>query len=132
MGLLEIKFTVSFAGDGDGESKYLEAQFGLETTQGTVRNIIRAETDAPVWEIEDENGRYKAMSVIIATGARARKLGVPGETDLLGKGVKKSIDNLLDGEKPNLEAEKRTFEACKEKYGELSPKEMLEKLKDCK
>lgn len=52
--------------------------------------------------------------------------------DLLGKGVKKSIDNLLDGAKPNLEAEKRTFEACKEKYGELSPKELLEKLKDCK
>lgn len=34
-----------------------------------------------------ENGRYEAETVIIATGASARWLGVPGERRLLGRGV---------------------------------------------
>lgn len=52
--------------------------------------------------------------------------------DLLGNSVKKSIDNLLEGEKPDLAKEKDTFDACKEKYGDLSPAEVIEKLKECK
>lgn len=33
------------------------------------------------------NGQYRARSVIVATGASPRKLGVPGEEDLTGRGV---------------------------------------------
>ena len=38
--------------------------------------------------IKTEEGReFKALSVIIATGATPRKLGIPGEAEYLGKGV---------------------------------------------
>lgn len=57
--------------------------FGLEITQGTVKTL----QDAAVKRVEDENQTYEAKSVIIATGACSKKLGVPGETEFLGKGV---------------------------------------------
>ena len=37
--------------------------------------------------LKTEKGGYRAKSIIIATGNRWRKLGVPGEEELLGKGV---------------------------------------------
>ena len=42
-----------------------------------------------------------------------------------------AIDNLLQGEKPELEAAKKKFTACKEKYGHLSPSELAEEWKSC-
>ncbi len=38
-------------------------------------------------QITGRNGTYLARTVIIATGATHRKLGVPGETELVGMGV---------------------------------------------
>ncbi len=62
--------------------------FGLKCSSGTVKNISRGEADGiPLWLVEDENGQHKALSVIIASGARAKKVGVPGEEEFLGKGV---------------------------------------------
>lgn len=37
--------------------------------------------------IETKEATFKAKSVIIATGAKARKLGVPGEKEFIGRGV---------------------------------------------
>jgi thioredoxin reductase (NADPH) len=37
--------------------------------------------------VEAENDRYAGRAVIVATGARARKLGLPGEVELAGQGV---------------------------------------------
>ena len=37
--------------------------------------------------IETERGRYRARAVVAATGARLRRLGVPGEAALAGRGV---------------------------------------------
>lgn len=63
-------------------------KFGLKSSFGTVSSIKKTEMDGlPVWEVEDENGIRKALSVIVATGAKPRKLGVPGEDEFLGKGV---------------------------------------------
>ncbi len=41
----------------------------------------------PVWQAAGENGTYTARSLILATGAVHRKLGVPGEEELAGRGV---------------------------------------------
>lgn len=40
------------------------------------------------FQLETENGKeYSAKSVIVATGASPRRLGVPGENELMGRGV---------------------------------------------
>lgn len=62
--------------------------FGLECRQATVKGISRSKEEGmPVWLVEDENGVRKTLSVIVASGARPRKLQVPGEEELFGKGV---------------------------------------------
>ena len=49
----------------------------------------RALTPAPggAWRVEGEHGAYEARTVIIASGSDYRKLGVPGEDRLTGRGV---------------------------------------------
>lgn len=39
------------------------------------------------WEAQTSAGTYSARAVILATGARRRKLGVPGEDEFAGRGV---------------------------------------------
>ena len=62
--------------------------FGLETVSGDVTAVTKkrwGETDG--WEITAGESRYGALSVIIATGAAWRHLGVPGEERFIGRGV---------------------------------------------
>lgn len=48
------------------------------------------------------------------------------------KGVAgKAIDTLLQGEKPEMDAAKKKFKACKEKYGHLSAKELKSEWDNC-
>jgi len=62
--------------------------FGLEETQGTVKKIFKQKTDSgELWCVEDENATYQAVSLIVASGAKARKIGIPGEEEFVGKGV---------------------------------------------
>ncbi|MFH1305601.1 MAG: thioredoxin-disulfide reductase [Candidatus Omnitrophota bacterium] len=62
--------------------------FGLECRQGTVKNISRRnENERTVWRIEDETGVNESLSLVIASGARAKKLRVPGEEEFTGRGV---------------------------------------------
>ncbi|MFH1664983.1 MAG: thioredoxin-disulfide reductase [Candidatus Omnitrophota bacterium] len=63
--------------------------FGLECVMGTVSNVASrsGKGAAPVWRVEDENGAKEALSAIIASGARPKKLMVPGEDEFLGKGI---------------------------------------------
>jgi thioredoxin reductase (NADPH) len=62
--------------------------FGLECCQGTVRGLsLREKEGISVWQVESDNGTWEALSVVIASGARSRKLGVAGEEEFLGKGV---------------------------------------------
>lgn len=42
---------------------------------------------SPDFEVETDRGKYQGKAVILAPGARRRKLGVPGEKELDGKGV---------------------------------------------
>jgi thioredoxin reductase (NADPH) len=45
------------------------------------------ESFGKVWKVDTDSDQYKASSIIIASGARARPLGVAGENELIGKGV---------------------------------------------
>ena len=72
----------------------LGAQFAEDTVlrveeaglseEGMVR---AAEAGCSLKKVVGENGTYLTRSVIIATGARHRKLGVPGEEEMAGMGV---------------------------------------------
>ena len=55
--------------------------FGLETAVGKVNKIL------PKWQVVLEEGSYNSFSVIVATGARHKKLEIPGEEKFLNKGV---------------------------------------------
>ncbi len=60
--------------------------YGVEVLKG-LRAVGLAESDGlPVVEFEG-GSRVRARSVILATGARWRRLGVPGEEELLNRGV---------------------------------------------
>ncbi len=57
---------------------------GAEFKTGDVKDITSYENG---WKIEVEGNSYSALALIIASGARPKKLGVPGEDRLQGKGV---------------------------------------------
>lgn len=59
-------------------------EFGVERAKDTV---VSFDFDSKVKKIVGEKEEYLAKSVIIATGANPKKLGVPGEKELTGKGV---------------------------------------------
>lgn len=58
--------------------------FGLEIKLAGVVNISDS---AGVKVLKTTEGDLKAMAVIIATGAKPRRIGVPGEKEFTGKGV---------------------------------------------
>ena len=60
------------------------SRFGVEIETGVAQALRRAD-DRFVVEVED--GRLTARAVIVATGGRHKKLGVPGERELRGHGV---------------------------------------------
>ncbi len=82
----------NYAGFPEGVSgpdliRKMEAQcrrFGAEIkTEGTTR----IETDGGTKIVTTDKNTYHSPTVILATGADPRKLGVPGEKELRGKGV---------------------------------------------
>jgi len=61
-------------------------QFGAKIMTADVK-AVDAPRDSPVKVIHTAGGDITAAAVIIATGARPRELGIPGEREFLGKGV---------------------------------------------
>jgi len=59
-------------------------KFGTELI---VKNVEKIEQLKDGWRIKAEDKTYTTLSIIIATGARPRKLDVPGEHKFTGKGV---------------------------------------------
>ena len=57
---------------------------GAEFTFGEAESI---EQDDGGWHVRADDGVHHARSVIVATGARMKELGVPGEEKLRGRGV---------------------------------------------
>ena len=61
-------------------------QFGMPMAQGVWIRKVRREDGG--FAVEADGGQvYRAHAVLVATGKRDRKLGVPGEDALAGKGV---------------------------------------------
>ena len=68
-----------------GEQMKLQAErFGAKTVNAEVRNV---ELNEAVKVIETADGTFRGRTVVIATGANPRELGVEGERELVGKGV---------------------------------------------
>ena len=58
--------------------------FGAEMIKD---NIVEVNIDGEIKVLRGEKSEYRGKAVVIATGATPRKLGVPGEKELTGKGV---------------------------------------------
>jgi thioredoxin reductase (NADPH) len=54
--------------------------------------VTAIERTADSWTVRTESAAYSARHVVVASGARLRKLGVPGETELFGQGVSECAD----------------------------------------
>lgn len=59
-------------------------KFGAEYAYGDIKEVVDGEAYKT---IKAGNKEYKARAVIIATGAEYRKIGIPGEAELTGRGV---------------------------------------------
>ena len=64
---------------------------GAEIDMDTVTEVL----DGEVKTVVGETGRYEARSVIIAAGARHRRLNLPGEEEFIGNGI--SFCAVCDG-----------------------------------
>jgi thioredoxin reductase (NADPH) len=60
------------------------ARFDAELLHQAASKVDLSERPFGVWSGDEE---FRARSVIVATGAKAKMLGVPGEQQLLGRGV---------------------------------------------
>jgi thioredoxin reductase (NADPH) len=60
------------------------ARFGAESVRGDVVSVLLNEQ---IKKVVTNKGEYLARTVIIATGAEHRKLGIPREDELQGRGV---------------------------------------------
>ncbi|MEZ4601152.1 MAG: thioredoxin-disulfide reductase [Syntrophotaleaceae bacterium] len=59
-------------------------EFGLQVTSGEVQQLIdKGDYKSVIVDGEE----YRARAVIVTTGAEPRKLGIPGEKELAGRGV---------------------------------------------
>ena len=82
-----------------GEKMQRQAQrFGARTVLAEVREV--ALTESPK-RVETDRGTFLGRTVVVATGAEARELGVPGEAALRGRGVSycATCDGMLYREK---------------------------------
>ncbi len=62
-------------------------RFGLKIINGDVLELIPGTHENPAHTVVLEDRRIKTPTVIIATGASYKHLGVPGEKELTGRGV---------------------------------------------
>ena len=61
------------------------ARFGAELVE---EDIVEVDLTGPIKVVRDANGEeYRAKAVILAMGSGYRRLGIPGEDELSGKGV---------------------------------------------
>lgn len=65
------------------------AEAGVESVQEPVTGIRDA---GQLKEVVTANGSYGARAVLIASGARLKRLGVPGESEFEGRGVSQCAD----------------------------------------
>ena len=59
-------------------------RFGAQTE---LTEVISVELSGPVKQVRTQSGTYQGRTVVLATGASPRELGLPGERELRGRGV---------------------------------------------
>lgn len=67
-----------------GKMKEAAQRFGAETVMTEVTSV---KLTGPIKTLQAKNGTYQGRTVILATGAKHRHLGLEEETDLIGRGV---------------------------------------------
>lgn len=90
--VLTTDMVENWPGDVDGVSGFELSdrmrdhalKFGLKIQND---EIIKLASDGPVKVLTTPDGEIRAKAVVLAVGAQPRKLGVPGEDLLIGKGV---------------------------------------------
>ncbi len=61
-----------------------------------LENVVKVDKDDDIFCVcTEEGGRYEAKAVILAVGVKHRMLGLPGEQELIGKGI--SFCAVCDG-----------------------------------
>jgi len=65
--------------------KHLRAQEGIEIRVGEIALKIK-ETEE-IFSVKTDKGEYQSRTVIVCTGGRDRRLGIPGEDKFAGRGV---------------------------------------------
>lgn len=65
------------------------AELGVHSVPEQVGALER---DGDGWRVTTDSGTYRARRVVVASGARLRALGVPGEAELAGRGVSGCAD----------------------------------------
>jgi len=83
-------------GEPGGSGSDLAAGLMMEISKRGAKNISEAATaithDGDCLVVKGDAGSHRARSVIIASGARLKRLGVPGEAELEERGVSRCAD----------------------------------------
>jgi thioredoxin reductase (NADPH) len=68
-------------------SKFVEhvESFGAKISRESIASIAKTEED--IFEIKTAKNTFSARTIILAMGAKARKMNIPGEKEFTGKGV---------------------------------------------
>ncbi len=60
---------------------------GVKIIEEEIISFSLLDSSSTVYDVKTEENIYKTKSIILATGAQAKQLGVPGESKLVGRGV---------------------------------------------
>lgn len=72
---------------GEGLTQKMRQQaerFGASFLKTTVKQLL---LDEPIKKIETDQGTFESVGLVVATGARPRQLGFPGEKEYQGRGI---------------------------------------------
>jgi len=71
-------------------TEHIEA-IGVETKTAEVKSVVKKDSGPPAgeagFEVKTDDEALEAKSIIVASGKTPRKLNIPGEKELLGKGI---------------------------------------------
>ncbi|MBW2992255.1 NAD(P)/FAD-dependent oxidoreductase [Candidatus Woesearchaeota archaeon] len=76
-------------------SKIMEEQMKFNDVNVKLESVKEVKREGENFRVITDKGEYETKTVILATGARARELGVPGEKELKKKGI--TYCSICDG-----------------------------------
>ena len=90
--LINIEKIEDFPGFPDGIAGYdlcptVQRQAADQGAEFQRAEVLSLETQDRFWSVVTDEERHRAKAVIVATGSSLKELGVPGEANLMGRGV---------------------------------------------